>query len=66
MRQRVKLSEFRRFNFAYRTGRILNILVFWEVSKMKTKQTRRKNGDTVERKKYDKLEESAKYTQAAG
>ena len=32
-RQRVKLSEFKLFNFAYFPGRILNILVFWDVYK---------------------------------
>ena len=32
-RQRVKLSEFKLFNFAYFPGRILNIFVFWDVYK---------------------------------
>ena len=32
-RQRVKLSEFKLFNFAYFPKRILNILVFWDVYK---------------------------------
>ena len=32
-RQRVKLSEFKLFNFAYFPVRILNILVFWDVYK---------------------------------